>query len=260
MTRAGTDKMKHGDRKHGRTDDDAADSGTGMCPAEPANGPAHSYAVEIPDGLLESAEESVGASETSTPASEEIAIEDDKEIERLKAENERLLAECAEMKDKALRAAAELENFRRRVLREKEDFQKFAAEGVLRDLLPVADHVDAAMSHMGESADLATLREGVEITYRGFLDVLKKKGVTPIESKGMTFDPNLHEAVQMEPSDEVPPSRVVREVRRGYMLHDRLLRPALVVVSTGKAAPAKTEAAPAGPGDGGNPPAPANEE
>ncbi|MBI5528312.1 MAG: nucleotide exchange factor GrpE [Deltaproteobacteria bacterium] len=259
--------MKHGDRKRGRADDQAADSKAGRRPGDTGSGPPHSYAVEIPDGLLESAEESVDAPKDRAPASEEIAIEDDgsdaapaQEVDRLKTEIDRLLAECAEMKDKALRAAAELENFRRRVLREKEDFQKFAAEAILRDLLPVADHVDAAMSHMGESPDLATLREGVEITYRGFLDVLRKKGVVPIDSKGMTFDPNIHEAVQMEPSDEVPPSCVVREVRRGYMLHDRLLRPALVVVSTGKAAPAAANGGPAGSDGDANPPAPECEE
>jgi len=227
------EKKPHKAHQHGEKD------------AAPHDGP--SYAASIPKELLDEAVASVNG-RRGEPDSGEIPIvedapADEARVRGLEGQIDALTRENAELRDRALRAAADLENYRKRSLREKDDFQKFAVEGLLRDLLPVADNVDQAMAHLA-SSDLPTVRTGVEMTYKSFLDALKKKGVTPFDAKGAVFDPNLHEAVQTVPSDDVPAGRVVAEVRRGYLIHDRLLRAAMVVVSTGRAGGGVTDAAP----------------
>jgi len=151
---------------------------------------------------------------------------ENKEIEDLRYIN-------AELNDRALRLAAEFENYRKRTAREKEEFFKYAAEGMMREFLDVADNMEQALAHMNTTDNLQSVRTGVELTFKSFIDALKKKGASPFDSLGKVFDPSLHEAVQTLPSDTVPAGCVSAEVRRGYMLHDRLLRPAMVVVSTG---------------------------
>lgn len=227
--------MKHSDRKQVKGGHGAGTAGVGEKPKD-------SYVTSIPDELMQEALEAVTGASGEGRDTEEVPIVDDPPAgardgdgvarQELAAETARLIAENAELKDRALRAAADLENYRKRALRDRDEFQKFAIEGLLRDLLPVADNVDQAVLHLA-SSDLPTVRTGVEMTYKSFLDVLKKKGVTPFTSTGEPFDPNMHEAVQMVASTEVPAGRVVSEVRRGYMIHDRLLRAAMVVVSTG---------------------------
>lgn len=151
-----------------------------------------------------------------------------KEIDRLKTENESL-------QENKLRLQADNENYRKRVSREKEDLQKYAAESLLREFLPVADNMEKALEHMNRTDNVETLKTGVEMTYKSFLNVLKNKGVTPYESLGKPFDPNLHEAIQTSPSEVIPAGCVSAVIRRGYMLSDRLLRASMVVVSTGPA-------------------------
>jgi molecular chaperone GrpE len=133
--------------------------------------------------------------------------------------------------ERFLRAAAELDNFRKRKEREVSDLRKYANQMLLRELLGVVDNLERALAASLENSESEGLREGVEMTLKELLKIFDQFKVTPIESHEQPFDPNHHEAVMQEPSDAFPPNTVVRELQKGYMLRDRLLRPAMVVVS-----------------------------
>ena len=139
--------------------------------------------------------------------------------------------EAGENYDKYLRVSAEFENFKKRAEKEKIETGKFANESLVKDLIPVLDNLDRAIDHGRETEDIKTLLEGVELTYKGFLSVLEKFGVKPIEAQGAEFDPNLHEAVMVQQDADQPPGLVLTQIQRGYQLHNRLVRPAMVVVS-----------------------------
>ncbi len=132
--------------------------------------------------------------------------------------------------DLYLRARADLDNFRRRAQKDKEELSKFANENLLRELLPVIDNLSRAVEHAGES-DSQSLLEGVNMTLDQFGKVLEKFGVEPVEALGQPFDPDRHEAMGQLETDEQPPNTVVQEMQRGYMLNQRLLRPALVMIA-----------------------------
>jgi molecular chaperone GrpE len=149
-------------------------------------------------------------------------------------EIERLRAEVGEFKDKLLRDRAELENFKRRQARDKAEALRFANEGLLRDLLPVIDNLHRAVEHARTSRDCDAIANGVEMTIRALSDTLERHGVRIVEAQqGRPFDPAHHEAVAHVESEH-PANTVVDEHQRGYLLHDRLLRPALVTVGKGK--------------------------
>lgn len=139
-------------------------------------------------------------------------------------------AETAEMKDRYLRTLADFENFRKRAEREKTDYFKYALSGLLKELLPVLDNFDRALDHAGEGDDF---HRGVLLIYKQLFDVLKKHGLKPIEQAGVPFDPKIHEAVIREENPAVPSQQVVAVLQKGYFLHDRLLRPAMVKVAVG---------------------------
>ncbi len=141
-------------------------------------------------------------------------------MERLKDSHER-----------ALRAAADLENYKKRAQKEKEEVQKFGSERLLKDFLPVADNLDRALEAAQKSADFESLRTGVEMTRKLFDGAFGKHGVRVFSAAGQPFDPRLHEAMQQVESAAVPSGHVLYEAVRGYMLNDRLMRPALVVVA-----------------------------
>ena len=150
------------------------------------------------------------------------------------AELEKARAEAAEAVDKLLRMAAEFENQKKRLQRDKEMALKFAEENLLRELLPSLDNLERALSQDRAGEDFsAKLVEGVEMTWRGLLNTLGKFGLTPMQVVGEPFDPNFHEALAMEASNLVPEQRVLQEYEKGYLLKDRLLRAAKVVVSKG---------------------------
>jgi molecular chaperone GrpE len=153
-------------------------------------------------------------------AAERSAAGEKEAQEKLRAEHERLL-----------RAAADLENARKRALREVEEVKKFAAEKLLRDVLPVHDNLERALEHARASDDFASLRTGMEMIHRLLVDTLGKHQLRPFTSAGEPFDPARHEAMSMEPTAEMPANRVLREIVKGFTLADRLIRPALVVVS-----------------------------
>lgn len=139
--------------------------------------------------------------------------------------------EIKQLQDRVLRLAAEMENTRKRLEREKSEGISFANEALIRELLPVADNLERAVIHGGQDSNCESLLEGVRMTLKSLEDVLAKFGCVCFESVGKTFDPNYHEAVMQQESSEHPDKTVLQELQKGYTLHDRLLRPSLVVVS-----------------------------
>ena len=135
-----------------------------------------------------------------------------------------------EFKNRYMRTLADFENYRKRADREKSDFYKYALQGVLKDLLPVLDNFDRALEHAEEGDDF---HKGVLLIYKQLLDVLQKNGVKPINESGVRFDPNIHEGVIREENPSVPSQTVTAVLQKGYFLHDRLLRPAMVKVAVG---------------------------
>lgn len=142
--------------------------------------------------------------------------------------------ELAEVKDKYLRALADGENARKRIRQQSEESVRIQKEGVLRDLLPIVDNLERAIGAAREGAsDTAVIVDGVQMVLRSLLDFLKSQGVVPIVSAGQPFDPARHEAVDQVASDTHPPNTVVNEFHRGYLIGDRVLRPASVAVAKG---------------------------
>jgi molecular chaperone GrpE len=133
-----------------------------------------------------------------------------------------------------VRERADLDNLRKRALRERQDAARFGTESLLRDLLPVIDDLDRAIAAAKDGSGGKSLVEGVELVRKAFVDALQRHGVERVTAKGERFDPARHEAVAFIESDTHEPHHVVDEHRAGYRIHDRLLRPAMVTVSKGK--------------------------
>ncbi len=155
----------------------------------------------------------------------------DEDIEVLKSQLEEKSKEAEKNYDLWLRAMAELENYRKQVKKEQEVYIKFANEALIKELLPILDSLERAITHINPSAGLDKLSEGIELTLKLFQDCLKKFGMKPIETIGKKFDPRVHEAVEVRKDSEQEEDTIVEEYQKGYLLHDRLLRPALVVVA-----------------------------
>jgi len=143
-------------------------------------------------------------------------------------------------KDKYLRVLAEFDNMRKRGERERASARKFALESLMRDLLPVLDSLEFAAAAEG---DAAAIREGIDIALTGALRVLQMHGLETIEAHGEVFDPRFHEAIGMRPHDELDAGRVAEEERKGYKIHDRVLRPSRVhiVIAPPKSADSEEE-------------------
>lgn len=146
------------------------------------------------------------------------------------AEAETVAEDLRKLNDRYLRTLADFDNFRKRTERDKEDFRRHALTNVLRDLLPVLDNFDRALDHAEEGDDF---HRGVLLIYKQLWDVLQKAGLKAIGEVGVRFNPNLHEAVIREEDPSVPSHTVTALLQKGYFLHDRLLRPALVKVAVG---------------------------
>jgi molecular chaperone GrpE len=143
--------------------------------------------------------------------------------------------EAADSHDRYLRAMADLENFRRRTVREKDELRLFASSKLLEDLLPALDNLALGLASATQpKADLKSLVGGVELMQQQLKSALAAHGLKEINPVGQPFDPHQHEAISHEPSPDVPAEHVLRVVRTGYVLNGRLLRPASVVVSSGK--------------------------
>jgi molecular chaperone GrpE len=144
--------------------------------------------------------------------------------------DEGLRRENEDLKNRYLRTLADFDNLRKRTEREKSEFARYATSGVLKDLIPVLDNFDRALEHSDADDDF---HKGVELIYKQLYDVLTKHGLRPIDEVGVHFDPNIHEAVVREEDSSVPSHTVTAILQKGYFLHDRLLRPALVKVAVG---------------------------
>ncbi len=218
-----------------------------------SNGDKGKFSAEISQSVIEEALNSVrrhtgDAAEQEVPVEVEVAGEEsgpaaanpahDAELAALQAQLDLSLSKGREMMDKIkdahekmLRAAADLENFKKRAAKEKEEVQRFGSERLLKDLLPVVDNLARALEHSKSAADFESLIEGVGMTRKLFEDTLSRHGVKVLTSVGKAFDPRFHEAMQQVETGELPPGHVVSEVVRGFTLNERLIRPALVVVS-----------------------------
>jgi len=164
------------------------------------------------------------------PATETTGVEDS-EVVRLRRELEAKEQEAKNNYDRFLRQSAELENYKKRSIKEKEEAIRFANEYLIRDLLPIADNLERAVEHAREGGNGKPLVDGVEMILKGLWDVFSKHGVVQIPTIGQRFDPAKHEAMAQVESEEHEPNFVVNEHHKGYLFHDRLLRPALVSVA-----------------------------
>ena len=179
--------------------------------------------VELPDELMTELEEAGVAKPDAAPEAASGAAS-----ERAPG------AELAELKDRYLRLAAEFDNFRRRNLKERQDLHNYANESLVKELLPVVDNLERAVVHgrkEEQRTDSENLLQGVELTYRSLVQILERFGVVEIEAEGKPFDPQVHEAVRRVATNEHPPGTVLEVYQKGYLLKDRLLRPAMVAVA-----------------------------
>ncbi len=205
-----------------------------------------SFQADIPADAVEEALRSVerrtpaepGAGEAEAAAAPEAAGAEElapgeggleERVRLLEAALEQAEAAAREGHDRLLRAAADLENFKKRAAREREEVQRFGNERVLKDLLPVLDDLDRALAAAPEGDPLA---RGVQLVKAGFEQALARHGVKGFSAMGQPFDPTLHEALVQVPTAEAAPGTVVLEHARGFTLNDRLIRPAMVGVST----------------------------
>ncbi len=155
----------------------------------------------------------------------------------LRAELEQAQARADEYRDQALRAQAELENVRRRATNDVESAHKFGLEKFARELLPVRDSLEMGLAAAdGADEAVAKLREGTELTLKMFVSAMEKFGIVEVEAEGAPFNPEHHQAMSMIESAEVAPNSVLTVMQKGYLLNDRLLRPAMVVVAKAPAA------------------------
>jgi molecular chaperone GrpE len=157
--------------------------------------------------------------------------EKDHEIEDLKKRLEEKEKEVKENFDRFLRTAADLENYKKRAAREKEDWMKFANEDLMKSVLPFIDNLERAVNHAEKVVDTGVLTEGIKLTIQQILQTLNRFGLVQFNSVGKPFDPARHEAMLVVETDQYEPDHVVEEFQRGYLLNERLLRPATVSVS-----------------------------
>jgi molecular chaperone GrpE len=161
----------------------------------------------------------------------ESAAEIPSDLEALQDKLQEKTKEAEENYARLLRMAADMENLKKRQERERAELLQYANENLIKELLPVVDNLERALEHGRQLETPAPLLEGIDMVYQGFLKALGKFGVTPLESVGQQFDPAFHNAVMQEETDQVPDCSVTKELQKGYLMNQRLLRPAMVVVA-----------------------------
>ncbi|CCK74860.1 probable molecular chaperone GrpE (Heat shock protein) [Oleispira antarctica RB-8] len=171
-------------------------------------------------------EEQINAAEEQ--AVEELSVEEALKIELVATQNE-----VAELKDQMLRVQADAQNVRRRSEQDVEKAHKFGQEKLSRELLSVLDNLERALAATPEDEATKALRDGVDMTLQGFISTLAKFNVEAIDPQGETFNPEYHQAMAMQENADFPPNTVMAVMQKGYSLHGRLLRPAMVMVSKG---------------------------
>lgn len=183
-----------------------------------------------PEPAVEPEDEGNGDNETVNEDTPDVFV-DTGEFEVAEDPENNLENQLKETNERLLRVAADFENYRKRIEREKGDYLKYANERLLRDLLTVADNLNRAMESARSAGDSQAITDGVGLVLSDLIKVLAKYGVKPMLVKGRPFDPLFHEALQTAETDEVEPGTILEEVQRGYTMNDRVLRAALVVVS-----------------------------
>jgi len=170
-------------------------------------------------------EEMKGLDDPRSEASDEGArVTSSGDVVELKDENDRL-------REQYIRKLADFENLRKRTEKEKQDFYRYSLSEIMKELLPVLDNFERALAAETERGE--EFRKGVELIYKQLYEVLRKNGLTPIDDQGVAFDPQIHEAVMRDENSELPNHTVAELLQKGYFLHDRLLRPAMVKVAVG---------------------------
>jgi molecular chaperone GrpE len=182
------------------------------------------------EGKPETCEVTEKVESTGEKEEEKIIAELRAELEIKEKELTQFKNQVEELKDKFLRSLAELENIRKRVEKEKEDYYLFALTELLQEILPIIDNFERAMKTPESEADGKTFKEGVELIYRMLLNLLGKYGVKPIELQDKKFDPSIHHALASEESEDVSEPEIKEELQKGYLIHNRLLRPTMVKV------------------------------
>ena len=157
----------------------------------------------------------------------------EEDTKNLPAKLEEKEKEAAENYDKFLRASAELDNYKKRIAKERTDLIKYGNETLVKDMLPIIDSLDRALEHAGNSEDFDAIIKGLTLVQEQFLGCLEKHGVERVQSTGKDFDPNGHEAMLQVESERHGENKIVEEFEKGYLLNGRLLRPARVSVSKG---------------------------
>jgi molecular chaperone GrpE len=215
---------------------------------EEAEGGTLAPSPELEQALREATEavegRSASAREAKSDPTEALIQAYKAEAEKLGQELEAAQAEAAASKDRFIRVSADLDNLRRRQIKERQEALQYGHENLVKDLLDTVDNLERAIEHTkgSDAKDLDALLQGVELAQRELVSVLGKHEVVVIEAEGVAFDPNVHEAVAQIEEASVPPGYVARVFQKGYRLRDRLLRPARVVVATGaRATPNETE-------------------
>ena len=213
------------------------------------------FSADIGEDVIAAALESVekqrevAEAEPSSPApggTEELAALRGR-VEALEARERELSTQLDQERERTLRALADLDNARKRAQREREEVVRYGLERVLKDLLPVVDNLDRALDLGDRSGNWDGLAEGVRMTRKLLEDTLAKQGLKAFSARGKPFDPHLHEAMGHDEREDLPANAVSTEVLRGFTLHDRLVRPALVMVAR-PPAPAPAGASTASPG------------
>ena len=205
----------------------STDIGADVIAAEPVAGEAAEA------GAGETAE--AGPGEPVDVAAEDLAALRAR-IEALEARERELSAQLEQERERTLRGLADLDNARKRAQREREEVLRYGLERTLKDLLPVIDNLDRALDLGDRSGKWESLAEGVRMTRKLLEDTLAKQGLKAFSARGQPFDPHVHEAMGHEERQDLPPNMVSTEVLRGFMLHERLVRPALVMVARAPAA------------------------
>lgn len=194
---------------------------------------------ETLDEIPAAADESVD--EQAAPEAES-ELEPEPEPEKELNPLEQARAEAEKWRDTALRSQAELENFRKRMSREKSETIKYGNAALIESLLPVIDNFNFGLQAAKQESEESVVFQGMSMVFKQLQDFLADQGVVEIPAEGVPFDPNVHEAVQQTSSDEVAEGRIISVIRRGFKMYDRLIRAANVVVSTGPAPVEETSA------------------
>ncbi|WP_413773580.1 nucleotide exchange factor GrpE [Paenibacillus campinasensis] len=194
------------------------------------------HAEEMKETAPETVENSEAAEASSAPQSEQEPAAEAEAAEAAgdtaaQAEIERLRNELSETQQRALRAQADFDNFRRRTQKEKEELAKYASSKLIQELLPVIDNFERALQASEDNPEFESFSKGVNMIFRQLEQVLAAEGLTAMNSVGQPFNPEFHQAIMQVESDEHEEGIVVEEVQKGYMLKDKVLRPAMVKVS-----------------------------